>query len=468
MKEGSGVNLSAIVRPSPWRTAGAVVVYGVLLHWCYATLISPAFDYRGITYRTPSIVAYFAAFVMAGALSAILPRHLRRPSDFVIWLMFIMVVVPSMLVPHYADVCSQAQAMQISVLTGALFALAVLAVSRIPTPSLRINVSAKLYWGAIAVFTIGAYAYVQYHVGLQLKLVALSDVYALRFKYREVVAEGSAPFLGYLIRWQSHVINPLIIARGVFGSKPLLVVAGAVGQLVLFPVTGYKMTLLSIPLLIVVALALRHRVPRPSAMFELIVVGVFVAIVADKVLGSLFLTTFFVDRLLLTPGVLTAAYVDVFDGRPKALWGDGLLARFTDYPYSTAPPYIVGAEFHGEPDTYANANIFADGYANLGYTGMLIEVVVFALILFALNSFGRHVPFGVTALVLLMPTLATANSGILTSLLTNGYALAIIVLLFVPSDGWSAPRDDSSRRWRASRLASLAGRVTSSIGKKGS
>lgn len=460
------MNLSGAIRHPTTRTTVMVLVYGALLHWCYATMISPVFDYRGITYRTPTTLAYLGAAVFASAVAALLPRQLRRPSDFVLWLMFIIVVVPSMLVPHYADVCTRAQAIELSALIGSLFALTIVAIAHAPRINFRVRMPEKLFWSGIAVISVGVYAYVQYHVGLRLKIVSLSDVYDLRSKYKEVIADGSAPLLGYLVRWQAHVINPLIIARGIFGRRPALVVVGAIGQLALFPVTGYKMTLLSIPLLLIFAVALQRGIPRASTLFGVVTGSVFIAILVDKVLGSLYLTTFFVDRLLLTPGVLTAAYVKVFDGQPKAVWGDGVLARFTDYPYASAPPYIVGLEFHGEADTYANANLFADGYANLGYPGMLLEALAFVLVLWALNSFGRHVPFKVTAMLLLMPTLATANSGILTSLLTNGYALVILVLLFAPSDGWTSSEIPFRQQVRNSSPLALARRARYALSKK--
>ena len=168
-------------------------------------------------------------------------------------------------------------------------------------------------------------------------------------------------------------------------------------------------------------------------------VSTIVALIVDKIQGGLLYTEIFVDRLLLAPGYLTAAHVMVFQGKPKAEWGYSFMAPFVHYPYKDTPDFIVGRVFFGSAATSANANFFGDGYSNLGYPGMFIEALALVVILWLIDSAGRHLPLPVSALILLVPTLALVNSSVFTSLLTDGYLAAIVIMACLPPGGWGLP-----------------------------
>lgn len=432
-----------LVRKATWlvgrnsfQIGAAALAYVALLHVIYAWMISPIFAYRGNTYRSPDPVLYGAAVVGAVAVVYLLPSAISKASDFFVWMLYFLVVAPSMTVPHYVDLGPVGQAATITLAVGLLSALIIVAARysprlfRLPRPSLNSD------WVMTAILTVSSvliYGYVHAHVGLRLKIVAPSDVYELRFQYRDAVASGAAPFLGYVVRWQTNIINPILVARGVFAGRPVALIAGLAGQVVLFPVTGFKMTLFSVPALLGLALFLRFR-PSLSARFLTLTVATMtiVSLTIDKLAGGLYLTQYLVFRMILTPGVLTAAHVEVFSGEPKAIWGHSFLSGLVDYPYDETPSFIVGTILRDSEETSANANLFADGYANLGYSGMLVESLLLIGLLWSLNWASKGLPTPAVSVVLLMPIIATSNSGIPTSMLTNGFLPAIIIMLLMP------------------------------------
>lgn len=411
--------------------------YAAALHWTYETRISPAFSYLGLHYREPNLVYYAFAFSLVCGVAFLLPSRLRRPSHFILWVLFVMATVPSILVPQYGDILTEGRSLELAIYVALSFTLVVLLAARGPQRPIRhVVMPPFLVWVVVVLISLGTYGYLIYTTGLSFKFVSLGAVRDIRFQYRDQIT-ATGPALGYLVRLQGNVVNPLIVALGVYSRRWPLLIAATVGQLLIFSVTGYKLTILSTAALVAVAVLFRVRRQPPGAMLLVgTMVSTAIALAVDAISGGLLYTEIFVDRLLLAPGYLTAAHVKVFQDKPKAEWGYSFMSPFVHYPYNETPNFIVGASFFGDASTSANANLFADGYSNLGYPGMFIEAIALVVILWLIDSAGEHLPLPVTALILLVPTLALVNSSVFTSLLTDGYLAAIIFMACLPSTGW--------------------------------
>jgi hypothetical protein len=81
----------------------------------------------------------------------------------------------------------------------------------------------------------------------------------------------------------------------------------------------------------------------------------------------------------------------------------------------------------------ANANFWADAYANFGYAGIVCFTLLLALVLWLYDSGSAGRDRYVTALVIALPAFAVANSGLLTSLLTHGIGLAMLLMYLMPA-----------------------------------
>lgn len=431
--------------------------YAALLHWTYENKISPLFSLLGLRYRDPDPTFYAAALLLAIFVGCFLPVRLRKPSDFVVWVLYVMTCVPSILVPQYARVITPWASMELGLVVAASFLLVILLSDRGPGIALpRLPVPAHILWLALGVISIVVYAYMAYVTGLSVRLIGLTDVQPTRFAYQDAIA-ASGPALAYLIGVQGNVINPLFMVRGVYSHNWLMTTAGVIGQILIFSATGYKMVILSVPVSFAVSLMFR----RPGAPFGRstingTVAAGLIALLADRIAGASEYTLVFVGRLALIPGVLTAAHVLVFAGRAKAEWGYSFLAPFVHYPYSTSPAMLVGAEFSGNSRTAANASFLADGYANLGYPGIFIEAFVVVLLMWALDGAAKGLPMKATCVILLVPSIALVNTSVFTSLITGGCGFAVLILMMLPREGWGMDRG-TSRGSRVRRDISRAG-----------
>lgn len=419
----------------------SLAAYATLLHWAYQNRVGPLYSSIGFRYRDPDLGLYAVACLLVIFLGCFLPVHLRKPSDFVVWVLYVMTCVPSILVPQYANIISPEASSELGLVVATSFLLVILLADQGPGIALpRLHIPTHILWLALSLISALVYGYMLYVTGWSLRFIQLLDVRSTRFAYRDAItASGTA--VAYLIGMQGNVINPLFMVRGMYSRNWLMFSAGAVGQLLIFSVTGFKMMLLSVPASLVIPLMFRQSgTPFGRRIIDGTVAAGLIAILADLITGAYDYTLVFIGRLVLIPGALTAAHVLVFAGKPKAEWGYSFLAPFVDYPYSGSPAQLVGAEFSGDSRVVDNASFFADGYANLGYPGIFLEAIVVVLLMWAIDGAAKGLPMKATCVILLVPSLGLVNISVFTSIITGGFAFAVLILMGIPRDGWGTDR----------------------------
>jgi hypothetical protein len=137
---------------------------------------------------------------------------------------------------------------------------------------------------------------------------------------------------------------------------------------------------------------------------------------------------------------MTGYYYDFFTTHPKGYMGDSTLSFLVDYPYSVQPQYLIGAEYFNSPSTQANANVWADGFAQFGFPGMVFLVVVLGVVLWLYDSAAKHTNKVFATVLLGIPAITLANNPVETSLLTHGIGLLLLFVYLVPSDKFGRNR----------------------------
>lgn len=443
-----------------------LALYAWLLWDTYSSIIAPTFGYLGEISRPPSPAVFLIAFIVTWIVGMSLPTRLEDAGDFALWLLYALLAVPTMLVPHFTGICTTSQAIMLTAATGLSFPMVALILRRGPAHLMPISpVSPVSYWLVLGGLAAGCYGLLFSLVPITLAAPTLTDVYDIRGDYRLLV--GSAgPIIGYLVRFLGNVINPMLICRGLFGGPKVLVPLGLFGQLVIFSVTGFKLTLLSG--LGIVAVAAFFRFNRHRSAMHLLtgaVALVLVCTVLDVVTGGITFSLIFVYRLILSSGTLPAAYASFFGDNPFFRWSDSFLSSFVHQDYSRSMAFTVG-EFHtGSSLVTVNSHYVADGYGNLGLWGVFIEAVLLGLLLLATVTAGRGLPVAMVSCLLVTPLMALANSSPITSVLSNGFAMLILLLMILPREdvGGDAPHRTRARavqgrpRKRSVTTATLAG-----------
>lgn len=420
-------------------TVVGAVVYTVALTFIYTEVVSPVYSYWGFTNNSPPTIYVLLSCLVAIVPSIWMPVALQRPSQVVYWMLYVLVLVPTAIVPMFSLRMEPGQVLTLELTLLVAFALLGL-IYLLPTfrlPSIQLIYSRRypqwLFWVIVAALGLILYAYVLSVYGFNLNLVSLSDVYDVRAEYRQSL--GGSAFTAYAVQWLGNVIFPLLIARGLLTRNRLLIPLGFLGQLTLYSITGFKTILFSSALLLMLLFCFRARGRNfgPTVIWGSVGL-VLASTIGGALLGQPLLTDLGVVRPILTPGLLTGFYFDFFSANETVKLGHSILSSFFTYPYTLTPQFLIGEVYFGSAQTAANANIWADAFANFSYAGVIAFTIVLGLVMWAFDLLAKDRDIRIIAMLLGVAGFALANAGVFTSLLTHGIGLMFILLYFLPKE----------------------------------
>lgn len=407
-----------------------VAIYGLLLYWSYTAFIVPNYQYMGYTFSNPDLSVLLLNWFFASVAAAVIPKRFSKVSALVLWLIYARVIAPILLMSPYLGYLDGNKQLYLATVLTLTFGIVCLGVRSRPR-GFGMSVSHTSLTTILLCISSMTYLIIFATLGFQLQFVDLLSVYDVRDEWK-TGTEGIG-IIHYLRSWQASVINPLIFALGIFQRRYWITALAILGQYLLYTSTGFKGTLFLILAWFLVASLLRVRkfkidgVILVWGMMGLVLITNFL----DAATNSLFWSSLFTRRFLVTPTMLTNAYVDYFDENPKAYLGHSIFSSFVDYPYEQSIPRVIGS-YLGFPEMAANTNLFADGFANFGWLGIPIVGLLFLFVLRLTDRASFGLPILISGIVLTGPAMNLSNSSILTTLLTHGLILAIILLAITP------------------------------------
>jgi hypothetical protein len=432
------------------RSIGLMIVlfvttcgYALGIRWVYAALVTDDFSYLGYFYETGPWPFTVLTIFMAACVSLLMPRSIDRVSQVVLWVLFAVCVVPSMTMVDFTGYVDHRLALAVTAVTGLSFSIVVIGVRRRKAIVVTHRFPPRVVWSVIIGYSLVTYGLMTATMGLSLHLVSLTDVYDVRDEYKTQLA--GAGILAYLISPQANIVNPFLIARGLIKRQWPVVAAGIVGQLLIYSASGLKSVLFSTPTVLIIALLIRNRSRLSPIAFAVgPVILMVAAALADKASASSTWTSLFSRRFLFTPGLLSSVYTRYFTDNPQAHLGQSILKWWVASPYEQAPPNLVGQFLRPDSKLIANANIFADGFANFGWWGVIGAGVGLLVYLRLLDRCSAGLPLSATAMTLIIPSITLSNAALLTAMLSHGLAVALVLLWIAPRTGWEAGKASKS------------------------
>jgi hypothetical protein len=426
-----------VTKGRPWLILG-ILAYVGCFQWMYVHFLYPTFGYFGYDYNPPGTGYLALAWILSVFPSLWMPMELTRPSLLAYWILYLMVIIPSMFVPLYAGLNPPSE---ISVLMVVLFVGFVISGSSYMVPLCRvrpIQMSRRLFWigFGVAAATLTLWMIVVFRHNLQ--IVSFQYVYELRQTASDIMGERQ---VNYTYMWLSAAINPFLMGWGLYHKRRWLFVFGALGQLLAYSVVGLKSYILSIA--IVLGLYMLFKMRRPA--FALKIVFAALALMGGLCLSyylsgespglihRIVLALVF-QRALSNEGLATAQYYDFFQRNPLTYLSQVHgVSLFVNYPYKYPIGEEIGLAYAGTTDLDATAHFWAtDGLGGFGLWGVLFVSVLCALVFWILDSTaGKHDPH-LTALLISFAVLVLANTSLFTSLASGGLGLLILFLYLMP------------------------------------
>lgn len=417
----------------------AMALYLALYHWAYTEWLAPKWGYFGFTYYTQPFGYVIFACAMAILPASWMPLSLTRPSQFVYWIVYVVIFVPSMFGPLYMALRPREEI--------ALFMLAMQAGMAIigccyliPMPKIRMRpIDSTVFWAALIALIMLLDVWVVASFRGTMRLVSFKDVYGLRAEAKSVMESG---LVGYALLLLSIAFNPLLMAAGLVKKRMLFVLAGAAGQILIYLCTGMKSDLFSVPVVLCAYFVAERLGRRLGLIIAGGCAGVFVLVEeavkfaeathAKIVDGILFIV---VTRTFAMTGMVSGEYEDFFHHQPLThLTHAKPFNLFSASPYQYGLGYEIGAFYKGGSALLnENGHFWAgDGIAGFGIPGVVYISLLVALVFWLIDYAGKGHRLWFVAAWISYIGIVLANNSILTTLGSGGLGLMIVLLTLMP------------------------------------
>lgn len=421
---GLGI-VQAWKRIATWlaRVSG-IGFYLYLLFRVYADVLVP----RGTFFAINAVPAHWSwtAFLLALIPILLLPAAVRTVADCILWVIYAMVVAPTIVL-----VQPVIGLMPYGLVCGLILALALAAyLSRLPPLALPIIKLGRIgFLGLLLFVWCASNGFLLAKYGVTLHLVSFANVYDVRGQF----AASSTGLVVYVVNWVANAINVVLL---VFSLRTkgwrYLVLLAVLSQLDIYGLTGYKSVLAPLAL-VPLALWVNEVWWRRflGALGWILAALLATATLVGYAYSALLLGM--IDRIFLAPASLTALYYQYFSAHPlpgpvyavfREIYGVGGQIH--------TPANIIGRLSVFPLKVMANANLFADGYANFGWSGFIIIGVMLGVCLWLIKSVTRRFGLSLSMALFLVAIVDMLNAGLPTILATHGLALLIVLCYLFP------------------------------------
>jgi len=417
-----------------------IVAYIVCFRWLYHNYLAPEWGYLGFG-DDPVPAKYLLLTWLLSLIPALwMPLLLRRPSQLAYWVLYLVVIIPSMFVSIYSHINSFPELATLMLFLFAGFAIVGISY-HVPILRLRsLAISKKLFWTTFLCIALALATSLLVVFRHTLTLVSFRDVYDVRFAADDLIENS---LINYPLMWLSGAIDPFLVGFGLFYKRPLLTLLGVSGQLLVYASMGTKGSASSIFFILVFYFILRNE-RRPfgltltwgltGALGVLCSVYLFLG----ERLGSLFttVTSLILMRAIGIPGLMTAQYYDFFQRNPLTYYSTVKgINRLVQYPYANPIGNEVGYFYSGDRTYDAITHFWAsDGIAALGLPGILIISVVCAITFWIFDSVTYRQNMRFAALVTCYAAYNLCNIPLFTSVLSGGMGVLALTLYFLPAE----------------------------------
>lgn len=391
-----------------------------ILDLAYIKVVAPNWGHGGFVCE-PDPAKIIESYMITLVLGAMLPHSLRRPSDYLVTVLFMMPIMPALsLYGLQGNPRTFTYMMAIC--------LVVVMVTRHFRPRIPALAGRGTALGsAVCMVIVGLSLAERVATGrLQYLNFDMGAVYAYR---RAVEALSSNRVFSYVHTWAQNVANPALLTRSLQVGKHWAFAALVGVQLVLFGTSAAR-SVLFYPLLVLAVFWVSHK----RYALHLTVLGLSLAVTASCAmvlsLGDLMPVSLFVRRVMFVPAWLNYVYYEYFASAGYVCWSNSVLGPLLRYTFGLPPALLISDYLKGDTLTWMNTSFLGAGYMHLGFLGMIIYSVIIGLLMGLVDAITANrvtVPFAVATVIVPFFVLFT-SADLPTALLTHGVALSVMLL----------------------------------------
>lgn len=418
------------------------MVYAMSLNYVHRTYLYEKQEMWGYSFFPLGYKEYSFILFSIFITSLVTPIKINRPSSMIIYTLYIIVVIPSIVITLSLQQNSfdKYAFILISLVIGYLFiSLAGLLTSRVSSNSNtydQIYPSIKAEYFFIFLWVVMFFS-LWYLFRDLISFASLDSVYLQREAGR-----SRNLFEGYMQTYLPNVVCSALMALGLLKKKWLYIIFAISGYLLMYGITAER-TVFLMPFILYGLyryLNTKRNQKNILIIFNLSISAIFIVVgyMPSGVVRE-FIGFYIVTRIFATPGIMLSLYHDVFSETAYTYWshvkGFSLIVPtpriFLDNEDWPSLGYIV-ANYRLGIDSNSNANLFAaDGVAAAGGLGVIVISLVLMFYLIMLDSLSKTVDPKFKVIVAFPIGLALTNGSLATILLSFGGLFWLLFYYFI-------------------------------------
>lgn len=428
-------NAAALVRPKSEAMSRLFfwfcsIAFVFALHFAHASYLYPDLEVWGFPYYPLGELEWLFLIAATALASFALPLVLSRPSALVLFVLYLLVYLPSITI----SLAAKPEALSLYGCELAALVIGFICVAigtRALAPSLR-GVSQSVTLGGSAqgflfLVCLALFCFILFSFRDAISFVGLDNIYEQR------AAGRSRNMLeAYAQTYLAFVFSPAVFAVGLLRRKFSYFVLGLAGFVLMFSVTAERTIFLFPFAMTVIYFIMRLRMDSPKlvglATLSLAVTVAIVVYLKDASQVFELIAFYLVFRVIAIPGSMTWQYSDVFSDFGHTYWsnvtGVNLIvdvpAAFINAPNWPQLGYLVASDIlHVESNS--NAHLFAyDGIAAAGTVGVLVASGILGGWLVVLDRAARFVDPIFVVLISFPMAFSLTNGSVFSLMLSFG------------------------------------------------
>lgn len=381
---------------------------------------------EGIVLRTIKVVPLVAIIIYSNV--KIMPEIISSLSNFYIFLFIVIGLIPMLIVYALNGIADSKGVIIFIYLIPLITIMGIYGINKMNFKFPQVKISKKTFWIGMIVFNVFAYVFLMIRLGFPSSVLnAIKDVYGVRLDYRNKAGR----FEDYFIQWLGNVINPFLFAYALRKKKYYLALFPIFLQTELYAYTAYKSLFLTLFLAPFFGYVISKGIKR--IFLEVSIVMVMIVGTTMGYFDKLSLYLMAMLRTFLWPPLIGLEYYDFFAMYPKIKLSHSILGKFFTNVYGAEPSFYMGSVYYNRPEMRLNVSWYGDAYMNFGYAGLIVFGLLLLFVLLIIKNFEKKDIYLASAL-LFGGLLALFNGPILTTLLTNGLGIGILILYLMPKE----------------------------------
>ncbi|HBI72830.1 MAG TPA: hypothetical protein DDY59_06555 [Lachnospiraceae bacterium] len=408
------------VKKSKFRLILFLILFKIALDISYVYIISPSYSYAGFSLNI-DYIRLIESYLFVVLLSLTVNSKIDRPSNFLIWMLLVGSIIPTL--SFYALHSGNRLYTYMIIISYLLIYI----ISKLPLMKISIlKQGYKIGFSFIFILLIAVSVWLISRGGLQQLSFGFTDIYKHRENMDAIINVG---IWSYINIWVFKVINPALIGWSLWKKKYLYLCVFVLLQIIFFGISAHKSVLFIALLILILYFVLNMKNMINWASLGLVIM-IAISSMVYKLCDNIWLASLFIRRVFFVPAQLNYAYYELFHNIGHVYLSNSIFAHFIKYPFQYPTPLMVGNYLLGITDTWANNGFLGTSYMHFGFWGMIVFSFIVGVLVWLVDILiYNRLPLWLGLSIIVMPFFSLfTSSDLFTSLLTHGIIICLLIL----------------------------------------